>query len=125
MSLEGLNVHVQVPTYGIKPHHAIGPVANRVRFLTSVSVIVTFQKERCVLRTEIFFMSFDRLEAYFHTCDELLHMWAHAEDLDTLEFALMQVTAYIAGPVRAFPPLSSFVPVWLIQARSSRMCPPI
>jgi len=27
-------------------------------------------------------------------------MWAHAEDLDTLEFALMQVTAYIAGPVR-------------------------
>ncbi|KAI9513248.1 alpha/beta-hydrolase [Russula earlei] len=38
------------------------------------------------------------LEAYFHTCDELLHMWAHAEDLDTLEFALMQVIAYIAGP---------------------------
>ncbi|KAH9077023.1 alpha/beta-hydrolase [Lactarius deliciosus] len=38
------------------------------------------------------------LEAYFHTCDELLHMWAHAEDLDTLEFALMQVTAYITGP---------------------------
>ncbi|KAH9965771.1 alpha/beta-hydrolase [Russula dissimulans] len=37
------------------------------------------------------------LEAYFHTCDELLHMWAHAEDLDTLEFALMQVIAYIAG----------------------------
>lgn len=40
-----------------------------------------------------------RLEAYFHTCDELLHMWAHAEDLDTLEFALMQVVSYIAGPV--------------------------
>ena len=27
-------------------------------------------------------------------------MWAHAEDLDTLEFALMQVITYIAGPVR-------------------------
>jgi len=27
-------------------------------------------------------------------------MWAHAEDLDTLEFALMQVIAYIAGSVR-------------------------
>jgi hypothetical protein len=40
----------------------------------------------------------NRLEAYFHTCDELLHMWAHAEDLDTLEFALMQVITYIAGP---------------------------
>ncbi|KAI9467164.1 alpha/beta-hydrolase [Lactarius psammicola] len=38
------------------------------------------------------------LEAYFHTCDELLHMWAHAEDLDTLEFTLMQVIAYITGP---------------------------
>ncbi|KAI0307025.1 hypothetical protein B0F90DRAFT_1807732 [Multifurca ochricompacta] len=38
------------------------------------------------------------LEAYFHTCDELLHMWAHAEDLDTLEFTLMQVIAYISGP---------------------------
>lgn len=38
------------------------------------------------------------LEAYFHTCDELLHMWAHAEDLDTLEFTLMQVIAYICGP---------------------------
>ncbi|KAI0303936.1 alpha/beta-hydrolase [Russula brevipes] len=38
------------------------------------------------------------LEAYFHTCDELLHMWAHAEDLDTLEFTLMQVISYIAGP---------------------------
>jgi len=25
-------------------------------------------------------------------------MWAHAEDLDTLEFALMQVIAYITGP---------------------------
>lgn len=42
----------------------------------------------------------NRLEAYFHTCDELLHMWAHAEDLDTLEFTLMQVITYIAGPVR-------------------------
>ena len=40
-----------------------------------------------------------RLEAYFHTCDELLHMWAHAEDLDTLEFTLMQIVTYIAGPV--------------------------
>ncbi|KAI0268106.1 alpha/beta-hydrolase [Gloeopeniophorella convolvens] len=38
------------------------------------------------------------LEVYYHTCDELLHMWAHAEDLDTLEFTLMQVLAYIAGP---------------------------
>ncbi|KAI0276318.1 alpha/beta-hydrolase [Russula aff. rugulosa BPL654] len=38
------------------------------------------------------------LEAYFHTCDELLHMWAHAEDLDTLEFTLMQIVTYIAGP---------------------------
>ncbi|KAI0005158.1 alpha/beta-hydrolase [Russula compacta] len=38
------------------------------------------------------------LEAYFHTCDELLHMWAHAEDLDTLEFTLMQIITYIAGP---------------------------
>jgi len=37
------------------------------------------------------------LEVYFHTCDELIHMWAHADDLDTLEFALMQVIAYIAG----------------------------
>jgi hypothetical protein len=46
---------------------------------------------------------FYRLEVYFHTCDELLHMWAHAEDLDTLEFALMQVISYIAGPVRAPP----------------------
>ena len=51
-----------------------------------------------------------RLEAYFHTCDELLHMWAHAEDLDTLEFALMQVVTYIAGPVciaTNFTPCSS------------------
>ncbi|KAI0254856.1 alpha/beta-hydrolase [Lactifluus subvellereus] len=38
------------------------------------------------------------LEIYFHTCDELLHMWAHAEDLDTLEFTLMQVISHIAGP---------------------------
>ncbi|KAH9977632.1 alpha/beta-hydrolase [Lactifluus volemus] len=38
------------------------------------------------------------LEVYFHTCDELLHMWAHAEDLDTLEFTLMQVISYIVGP---------------------------
>ncbi len=45
-------------------------------------------------------LSLHRLEAYFHTCDELLHMWAHAEDLDTLEFTLMQIIAYIAGPVR-------------------------
>jgi hypothetical protein len=27
-------------------------------------------------------------------------MWAHAEDLETLEFTLMQVASYIAGPVR-------------------------
>jgi hypothetical protein len=27
-------------------------------------------------------------------------MWAHAEDLDTLEFTLMQVISYIVGPVR-------------------------
>jgi hypothetical protein len=27
-------------------------------------------------------------------------MWAHAEDLDTLEFTLMQIVTYIAGPVR-------------------------
>jgi hypothetical protein len=54
----------------------------------------------CPLTNFFFFFVFRRLEAYFHTCDELLHMWAHAEDLDTLEFALMQVTAYIAGPVR-------------------------
>jgi hypothetical protein len=26
-------------------------------------------------------------------------MWAHAEDLDTLEFTLMQIVSYIAGPV--------------------------
>ena len=26
-------------------------------------------------------------------------MWAHAEDLDTLEFTLMQVISHIAGPV--------------------------
>jgi hypothetical protein len=26
-------------------------------------------------------------------------MWAHAEDLDTLEFTLMQIVTYIAGPV--------------------------
>ena len=26
-------------------------------------------------------------------------MWAHAEDLVTLEFALMQVVSYITGPV--------------------------
>jgi hypothetical protein len=48
---------------------------------------------------EIYF----RLEVYFHTCDELLHMWAHAEDLDTLEFTLMQVISYIVGPVRVTP----------------------
>jgi hypothetical protein len=48
----------------------------------------------------LFLFLFYRLEVYFHTCDELLHMWAHAEDLDTLEFALMQVISYIAGPVR-------------------------
>ncbi len=47
-----------------------------------------------------------RLEVYFHTCDELLHMWAHAEDLDTLEFALMQCIAYIVGPVRIGIPTS-------------------
>jgi hypothetical protein len=28
-------------------------------------------------------------------------MWAHAEDLDTLEFTLMQVISHIAGPVRS------------------------
>lgn len=40
-------------------------------------------------------------------------MWAHAEDLDTLEFTLMQVITYIAGPVRI---LTVFMPlVWLIQ----------
>lgn len=27
-------------------------------------------------------------------------MWAHAEDLDTLEFTCMQVITYITGPVR-------------------------
>lgn len=42
-----------------------------------------------------------RLEAFFHTYDELLHMWAHADDLDTLEFALMQIVSYIVGPVRS------------------------
>jgi hypothetical protein len=45
------------------------------------------------------FLNQTRLEAYFHTCDELLHMWSHAEDLDTLEFTLMQIVTYIAGPV--------------------------
>ena len=27
-------------------------------------------------------------------------MWAHAEDLDTLEFTLMQVISHLAGTVR-------------------------
>lgn len=27
-------------------------------------------------------------------------MWANAEDLDTLEFTLMQVISHLAGPVR-------------------------
>ena len=35
-------------------------------------------------------------------------MWAHAEDLDTLEFTLMQVIAYITGPVRIGIPTSFF-----------------
>lgn len=55
---------------------------------------------------------------YFHTCDELLHMWAHAEDLDTLEFALMQVTSYIAGPVGI---LVTSVVVFLVFAHTSSL----
>jgi hypothetical protein len=62
-------------------------------------------RRRTALRNVAFlsFFFFHRLEVYFHTCDELLHIWAHAEDLDTLEFALMQVISYIAGPVRTSP----------------------
>jgi hypothetical protein len=92
-----LNVHVQVPTYGIKPHHVIGSVSNRVRFRPRSRMMCSSGGNMC---PQADFFWYHRLEAYFHTCDELLHMWAHAEDLDTLEFALMQVTAYIAGPVR-------------------------
>ena len=36
-------------------------------------------------------------------------MWAHAEDLDTLEFTLMQVIAYVTGPVRIGIPTSFFL----------------
>lgn len=72
--------------------------------------------------TNFFFLVFYRLEVYFHTCDEILHMWAHAEDLTTLEFSLMQVTSYITGPVRIITSVVVFL-VLLIRARLSRMCP--
>ncbi len=42
-------------------------------------------------------------------------MWAHSEDLDTLEFALMQIVTYIAGPVR-IPTVFMTLLVLLIQA---------
>jgi hypothetical protein len=48
LCLRGLNVHAQVPAYGIKPHHAIGSVSNRVHFRHRSS------GEMCVLRL-IFF----------------------------------------------------------------------
>ena len=46
-------------------------------------------------------------------------MWAHAEDLDTLEFALMQVTSYIAGPVGFLVTLLWCFSYLLIQTRLS------
>ncbi|KAI0068617.1 alpha/beta-hydrolase [Artomyces pyxidatus] len=54
--------------------------------------------DMCLSLTMLSVPSPTELEAFFHTCDELLHMWAHAEDIDTLEFTLMQVVAYIVGP---------------------------
>ena len=80
---------LQVSAYGPESYYAVSSVPNRVRNLLSspppaASSLISKST---------------RLEAYFHTCDELLYMWAHAEDLNTLEFTLMQVVSYIAGPV--------------------------
>ncbi|KAI0321952.1 alpha/beta-hydrolase [Amylostereum chailletii] len=54
--------------------------------------------ELCLSLTMLSVPSPTELEVFFHTCDELLHMWAHAGDLDTLEFCLMQCVLYIVGP---------------------------
>jgi hypothetical protein len=42
-------------------------------------------------------------------------MWAHAEDLDTLEFTLMQVITYIAGAVRILTVFSPLVSLNTVQ----------